>query len=91
MDQNHPLFGCRWIGADKECQSPILSRKFSVEIPLSATLHITGLGYFTAEINGKAVSDHYFQPVVSEYAPRDLSKFSYPLFDQLNYRIYYCT
>ena len=91
MEQNHPLFGCRWIGADKECQSPILSRKFSVEIPLSTTLHITGLGYFTAEINGKAVSDHYFQPVVSEYAPRDLSKFSYPLFDQLRYRIYYCT
>ena len=91
MDQNHPLFGCRWIGADKECQSPILSRKFSVEIPLSTTLHITGLGYFTAEINGKAVSDHYFQPVVSEYGPRDLSKFSYPLFDQLRYRIYYCT
>lgn len=91
MEQNHSLFGCRWIGADKECQSPILLRNFSVKKPLSATLHITGLGYFTAEINGKAVSDHYFQPVVSEYGPRDLSKFSYPLFDQLNYRIYYCT
>lgn len=91
MEQNHPLFGCRWIGVDKECQSPILLRNFSAKKPLSATLHITGLGYFYAEINGKAVSDHYFQPVVSEYGPRDLSKFSYPLFDQLRYRIYYCT
>ena len=91
MEQNHPLSGCRWIGAAKECQSPILLRKFTAEKPLAATLYITGLGYFYAELNGKAVADHYFQPVVSEYGPRDLSKFSYPLFDQLRYRIYYCT
>ena len=91
MEQSHPLLGCRWISAAQECQSPILLRRFSAEKPLCATLYVTGLGYFYAELNGKTVSDHYFQPAVSEYGPRDLSKFSYPLFDQLSYRIYYCT
>ena len=91
MEHQHPLHSCRWIAGAKECQSPVLLRKFTAGKPLSATLHITGLGYFYAELNGQTVSDHYYQPVVSEYGPRDLSKFSYPLFDQLNYRIYYCT
>ena len=80
MDHNHPLFGCRWIAAAKECQSPILLRRFTAQKPLSATLHITGLGYFHAEVNGKAVSNHYLQPVISEYGPRDLSKLQYPIF-----------
>ena len=91
MEHPHPLSGCRWITAAKACQSPIFFRRFTVENPLSATLHITGLGYFHAKLNGKAVSDHYFQPVVSEYGPRDLSKFRYPLFDRFTYRIYYCS
>ncbi len=91
MERNHPLYNCRWIAASKDSQSPILRRRFIAEQPLSATLHITGLGYFHAEINGQAVSDHYFQPVISEYGPKQMHKFSYPLFDKLTYRIYYCT
>lgn len=91
MEYTHPLFHCRWIGAAAQSQSPILQRSFSAPAPLTATLHITGLGYFDARINGQAVTDHRFQPHVSEYGPRDLAKFQYPLFDRLNYRIYYCT
>ena len=89
--EHHPLSGCRWIAAAKECQSPILLRRFRVHKPRSAKLTISGLGYFLAKINGQNVTDHCFQPVVSEYGPRDLSKFRYPLFDQLTHRIYYCT
>lgn len=89
--EHHPLSGCRWIAAAKECQSPIFLRRFTAENPLSATLHITGLGYFYAEINGNAVSDHYFQPVVSEYGPRDLSIFLYPIKDRFTHRIYFCS
>jgi len=91
MEHSHPLFGCRWIGADSQSQSPILLRRFSAAAPLSATLYITGLGYFTARINGHPVTDHRFQPHVSEYGPRDLTKFLYPLSDRLTHRIYYCT
>lgn len=91
MEQLHPLQGALWIGADAISASPRITRHFRVHKPRSARLIITGLGYFTAEINGQNVTDHRFQPVVSEYGPRDLSRFSYPLFDQLTYRIYYCT
>lgn len=91
MEHDHPLFGCRWIGADPSCQSPILLRRFRVHKPRSAELIITGLGYFTAKINGHDVTDHRFQPVVSEYGPRELCNFRYPLLDQVSHRIYYCT
>ena len=91
MTMFHPLRGCRWIAASRHCQSPVVKRRFLCEKPLWASLSVTGLGYFEARINGKSVTDHRFQPVVSEYGPRDLSKLSYPLFDRLTYRIYYCT
>lgn len=87
---NHPLDNCRWIGARKECQSPVFRRRFSCRKPLSASISITGLGYFSAWLNGQPLSEDRFQPVCSEYGPRDLSKLSYPLFDKLTYRIYYC-
>lgn len=91
MEHPHPLHGCRWIGASADSPSPILLRRFGCDMPRSATLYITGLGYFTARINGHAVTDHRFQPHVSEYGPKDLPNFQYPLFDKLTYRIYYCT
>ncbi len=91
MTMSHPLRNCRWVAASRFCQSPVIRRRFSCEKPLWASLSITGLGYFEARINGKPLTDHRFQPVVSEYGPRDLSALGYPLFDQLNYRIYYCT
>ena len=91
MNKEHPLFGCRWIGGDSACQSPILRRRFPAEKPLSAEIAITGLGYFSASINGISLTCHRFQPVCSEYGPRDLEKFLYPLKDRLTCRIYYCT
>ena len=91
MPQNHPLDGARWIAAAKECQSPVIKRRITCGKPLSASISITGLGYFTAWLNGRPISDHRFQPVASEYGPRDLSVLSYPLYDQMTYRIYYCT
>jgi len=83
--------GCRWIGGAKESPSPLIIRRFQAKAPRKAQLYITGLGYFHARINGKEVTDHRLQPVCSEYGPRDLEKFQYPLQDTLTYRIYYCT
>ena len=91
MDRTHPLYGAKWIGGDKECQSPVIRRRFSAEQPQKATLHITGLGYFIVRINGNAVTDHRLQPVCSEYGPRDLSAFLYPLKDSFTHRIYFCS
>ena len=87
----HPLREAKWIGAGKDCHSPIISRAFSARKPVKAELHITGLGYFDARINGKPVTELRLLPSVSEYGPRDLTKFTYPILDTLSYRICYCS
>ena len=85
----HPFAGARWIGADKDCPSPQIFRRFHAATPLSASLTITGLGYFIPRLNGMPVTDCRLQPVYSEYARRDLRELLYPLHDQVTPRIYY--
>jgi len=80
----------RWIGAEG-IDVPVITRRFTVNTTADATLTITGLGYFEARINGRAVTDARFLPVISDYEPRDLSKLAYPLFDELTHRVYYYT
>ena len=77
-----------WIGAAPECQSPIIFRKFEVFNPHSAILTMTGLGYFDVRINSKAVTQERFLPVASDYEPRNMSEFAYPLKDVTTKRIY---
>ena len=91
MEKTHPLYGAKWIAGSRDCQSPVISRTFSARKPVKAELHITGLGYFDARINGKPVTELRLLPAVSEFGPRDLTKFSYPILDTLSYRIYYCS
>ena len=91
MEHTHPLYGAKWVAATHEATAPVIIRRFKVDHLGTAMLHITGLGYFHAQINGKDVTDHRFQPVVSEYGPRDLSRFSYPLKDTFTHRIYFCS
>ena len=86
---NHPFGDAKWIGGTEEVVSPIILRRFNAEKVSRATLYITGLGYFEAKINDKLVSEDRFVPLVSDYEPRDLSKFAYPLHDTLTHRIYY--
>lgn len=82
---------CRWIGPAKECQSPYIYRTFQADGTEKAEITLTGLGYFRAWLNGQPITEDRFVPNVSEYGPRDLTKFSYPLYDQIRYRIYCCT
>ena len=67
------LQNCVWIGADKTIVSPVILRRFDTKNIKKATLIITGLGYFEAKINEKAVTDYVYLPVVSDYEPRDLT------------------
>lgn len=84
-----PLAGAKWIGGDKDAQSPVIFRRFKTKEIKSATLFITGLGYFEAKINGRLVCDDRFVPVVSDYEERPLEKLLYPLHDVLTHAIYY--
>ncbi|MBR4889651.1 MAG: alpha-L-rhamnosidase N-terminal domain-containing protein, partial [Clostridia bacterium] len=89
MTQKTPLEGALWIGADAACESPVIRRRFILEEVKSAVLYITGLGYFEAMLNGKPVSSDKFVPVVTDYEPRRLNEFGYPLFDETTHRVYY--
>ena len=84
-----PLINAKWIGAGEASQSPIIIKRFQAESVKKATLFVTGLGYFEAKVNGKAVCEERFIPVVSDFEKRDLSKFLYPLKDETTNAVYY--
>ena len=86
---NHIFSDARWIGATPESVSPVLSRRFTTSGVKKATLSVTGLGYFEAKVNGRAVAAWRFLPVVSDYEPRNLNAFRYPLDDVTTNRVYY--
>ena len=71
-----------WITAGKEVTAPIIVRKFQAKKVASATLSITGLGYFLCKINGQALSEDKFMPVFSDYRKRDFSTLLYPVHDK---------
>ena len=83
------IYSARWITAGEEQESPIIERRFFADKIDRATLNITSLGFFCVLLNGKSVTDDLFVPVVTDFEPRDISKFKYPLFDELTHRIYY--
>ena len=86
---NLPFEKCSWIGADKACESPILLRRFSVQHIKKASLRITALGFFEVKLNDQEITQYRFLPVVSDYEPRDFSRFLYPLQDKTTNRLYY--
>ncbi len=57
----------------------------------AAEIDVCGLGYFTLFINGKRVGNDWHTPALTDYGKRDLSKFTYPLFDELSHRTLYLT
>lgn len=82
------LTHAKWIACE-EFASPIVRRRFTAKKITSAKLYITGLGYFSAYLNGIAVTDRRFMPAQTDYHPRDTSGFTYPIHDRRHYRIYY--
>ena len=91
MDNRIHFTDCCWVGPGSESQSPYIYRTFQADAGETAEITLTGLGYFRAWLNGQLITQERFLPNVSEYCPRDLTTFLYPLKDQLTYRIYCCT
>ncbi len=81
----------KWITCDKTVETPRFHKKFTAADIAAASIDVSGLGYFTLLINGKKVSDDLFTPAQTNYAPRDLSKFIYPIFDTIGCRVLYLT
>lgn len=86
-----PLENAKWIGGSADAVSPVVIRHFQADRVKKAVLYVTGLGYFKAKINDRAVSEDRFIPVVSDYEPRRLEQFFYPLHDSTTHGIYYYT
>ena len=58
-------------GARVSCPAPYFRKSFSLDQPLrSATLAITALGLYEAEINGRRVGDQMFAPGWTDYRKR---------------------
>ena len=70
--------------------SAVLTRTpFDAQNAVKAVLRITALGYFTPYLNGERLSDGELTPPKSDYAPRDLTQCSYPIYDTMSHRVYY--
>ena len=88
MNLDHPFVNCKWIGAETECQTPVITKRFNLEKPAKASLKITACGFFEAKVNGKPVTDYMFLPVVTDYVERPNSSFAYPTRDEFTHRLY---
>jgi len=72
-------WSAKWIGrhhmmfryADQLQPAPLYRREFTLEGPVrQATLHICGLGFYVARINGQRVGDQVLEPGPSQYDQR---------------------
>ncbi len=87
MTSNQIFRNAEWI----ECtgsDSPIFRKSFTAVKGEKAEITICGLGFFKLFINGRKVSDDLLVPNATCYSERDLHKLTFPLDDELSYRIY---
>ena len=64
----------RWIGPNRiELVSPAFEKRFAVSGKVArATLHVTGVGFYEARLNGLKVGDKVLDPSPTEYRKRVL-------------------
>ncbi len=79
----------KWICALPGVETPMFVKEFEAQDIASARIDISGLGFFTLLVNGKRVTDDLFTPALTDYRPRDTSKFYYPIFDKFTHRVLY--
>ncbi len=78
----------QWI-TTKAKTAPVIRRRFQLSEVTDGTLIICGLGFFEAYINGKPVTDELYNPVWSDYEPRENRRMLYPISDTFTHRVYY--
>ena len=87
MTSNQIFKNAKWI----ECtgsDAPLFRKSFNAVKDEKAEITICGLGFFKLFINGRKVSDDLLVPNATCYSERDLHKLTFPLDDELSYRIY---
>ena len=58
----------KWIGAPEDVADQAFERQFEVSRPVkSAVLHVTGLGFYEAYLNGRKIGDKVLDPSPTDY------------------------
>lgn len=58
----------KWISAGSMILTPCFVKRFTAKMkPTSATLHITGLGYYEASLNGRRIGTKLLDPAPTDY------------------------
>ena len=81
----------RWIGCPEEAEVPVIRKTVMLNAPKAGRIEVTGLGFFSLFIIGKREPEDCFTPALTDYEPRDMSRWNYPLFDETTHRILYLT
>lgn len=99
-DTDTPVWKAIWI-TDRVDQfpdsaitepAPYFRKEFKLKKkPVKATLHISGLGFYEMEINGRRVGDQVLAPAVTNYDKRTLKNLLYHYDDQSRQRVFYNT
>ncbi|MBR2612483.1 MAG: family 78 glycoside hydrolase catalytic domain [Clostridia bacterium] len=88
----HLIGQASWICPTELVSVPTFTKRFRIgKRPRSATLAITGLGYFEFTINGESITDERLIPPASDYFQREFKEVTYPVIDAFTHRIYYHT
>ncbi len=88
MNQFEMFGSAKWIDCEGGECAPIFIKKFSAVKGEKAEITICGLGWFDLHINGVRVGDELLVPSASNYSRRDMSSWSYPLYDEMGFRTY---
>lgn len=60
-------FDCAFIAPKEEISHPVLFRTFETEEVVKARLYLTGLGLYSAALNGERVGNEYLAPYCNDY------------------------
>ena len=88
MNQFEMFGNAKWIDCPEGDKAPIFIKRFESSKNEKAEITICGLGWFDMHINGRRIGDDLLVPCASNYSERDMSQWSYPLFDKMGFRTY---
>lgn len=87
-DCKSPFIGCEWL-TFPEVDVNVTRTVFEANKVSKATLTMTALGFYEAFLNGTPLSEDRYFPPMSNYEKRDLTVIHMPIFDEMDYRIYF--
>lgn len=88
MNHSQMFLQAQWVTPAREMTAPYFQAQFDCAAALSGRLRISGLGFFSATLNGRPVSEDMFVPVWSDYEKREFLFDGAPFDEEFGHRIY---